>query len=115
MCGALRCRGTADLARDRSSHGLGSVRGAVCQDEVAAVVDAVPSRQLGALFPDALVIGGDPALPVVVPDGVHPLLSNNGRNRSNRSATCSSQRRQTCSESATKTGASAGVGMRSVT
>lgn len=34
---------------------------------------------LGELFADALAIGGDPALPVLAPDGVHPLLSAVGR------------------------------------
>jgi hypothetical protein len=48
-------------------------------DEVAPVVGMLPTRQVGALFPDALAVGGDPVLPVVVPDGVHPLLSAVGR------------------------------------
>ncbi|GIH16746.1 hypothetical protein Raf01_49180 [Rugosimonospora africana] len=31
------------------------------------------------MFPAAVVVGGDPTLPVIVPDGVHPLLSAVGR------------------------------------
>jgi hypothetical protein len=48
-------------------------------DDVAPVLDVLPSRPLGELFPEALTIGGDPARPVLAPDGVHPLLSAVGR------------------------------------
>ncbi|WP_326560012.1 DUF4419 domain-containing protein [Micromonospora sp. NBC_01796] len=48
-------------------------------DDVARTVEPLPTRPLGELFPDALTIGGDPALPVIAPDGVHPLLSAVGR------------------------------------
>ncbi|GAA4091603.1 hypothetical protein GCM10022214_61000 [Actinomadura miaoliensis] len=36
--------------------------------------EALPTRPLGERFTDALLVGGDPALPVLAPDGVHPLL-----------------------------------------
>src|SRR5512138_81120 len=48
-------------------------------DDVAPVTQALPSRPLGDMFPDALVVGGDPALPILVPNGVHPLLGAVGR------------------------------------
>ncbi|MEU5725924.1 DUF4419 domain-containing protein [Micromonospora sp. NPDC047738] len=48
-------------------------------DEVAPAAEGLPTRPLGELFGDALVFGGDPALPVLVPDGVHPLLDAVGR------------------------------------
>jgi hypothetical protein len=44
-------------------------------DDVAPVLTALPTQPLGDLVSDALAVGGDPALPVLVPDGVHPLLS----------------------------------------
>lgn len=44
-------------------------------DDVVPVQTALPTQPLRDLFPDALVVGGDPALPILVPDGVHPLLS----------------------------------------
>lgn len=44
-------------------------------DDVAPAGTPLPTRPLGGLFPEALVTGGDPALPVLEPDGVHPLLS----------------------------------------
>ncbi|WP_238010017.1 DUF4419 domain-containing protein [Dactylosporangium sp. AC04546] len=44
-------------------------------DDVAPTAERLPTRPLGELFPDALVVGGDPALDVVGHDGVHPLLS----------------------------------------
>src|SRR5690349_4576984 len=44
-------------------------------DDVTPAADRLPTRPLGELFPDALVVGGDPALGVVDGDGVHPLLS----------------------------------------
>lgn len=44
-------------------------------DDVTPAARRLPQRPLGELFPDALVVGGDPALPVLEPDGVHPLLS----------------------------------------
>ena len=48
-------------------------------DDVVAADDRLPTRPLGSLFPGALVVGGDPALPVLAPDGVHPLVSAVGR------------------------------------
>ncbi|MEU4645039.1 DUF4419 domain-containing protein [Micromonospora sp. NPDC023814] len=48
-------------------------------DEVTSAAEGLPTRPLGELFGDALVFGGDPALPVLVPDGVHPLLDAVGR------------------------------------
>ncbi|MEV6930763.1 DUF4419 domain-containing protein [Dactylosporangium sp. NPDC051485] len=44
-------------------------------DDVTPAVTPLPTRPLGGLFPDALAFGGDPALPALDPDGVHPLLS----------------------------------------
>jgi Domain of unknown function (DUF4419) len=48
-------------------------------DEVVPATDVLPTQALGDLVADALVVGGDSALPVLVPDGVHPLLSAVGR------------------------------------
>jgi pimeloyl-ACP methyl ester carboxylesterase len=48
-------------------------------DEVSPVTERLPTQPLGDLFPDALVVGGDPALPVLAPSGVHPLLDAVGR------------------------------------
>jgi hypothetical protein len=48
-------------------------------DDVVPAGEALPTRALGELFADALAVGGDPALPVLAPDGVHPLLSAVGR------------------------------------
>ncbi|MFI6226008.1 DUF4419 domain-containing protein [Micromonospora echinospora] len=48
-------------------------------DEVTPAAEVLPTRPLGELFGDVLVFGGDPALPVLVPDGVHPLLDAVGR------------------------------------
>jgi hypothetical protein len=48
-------------------------------DDVAPATTALPTRPLHELFPEALAVGGDPALPVLVPDGVHPLLDAVGR------------------------------------
>jgi hypothetical protein len=48
-------------------------------DDVAAVRTRLPSRRLGDLAGDVLVMGGDPDLLVLEPDGVHPLLSGVGR------------------------------------
>lgn len=48
-------------------------------DEVSPATLSLPTRPLDELFDDALVIGDDPALPVLVPDGVHPLLDAAGR------------------------------------
>ncbi|MCX2947419.1 DUF4419 domain-containing protein [Lentzea sp. NEAU-D7] len=42
-------------------------------DDVTPVTDALPTRPIAELFPDALVVAGDRA--VLEPDGVHPLLS----------------------------------------
>ncbi|WP_327001227.1 DUF4419 domain-containing protein [Dactylosporangium sp. NBC_01737] len=44
-------------------------------DDVTPAGSRLPERPLGDLFPEALAVGGDPALPVLEPDGVHPLLS----------------------------------------
>lgn len=44
-------------------------------DDVVPAVAPLPTQALGGLFPDALAVGGDLALPVVAPDGVHPVLS----------------------------------------
>ncbi|MEV4513839.1 DUF4419 domain-containing protein [Dactylosporangium sp. NPDC049525] len=44
-------------------------------DDVTPAGSRLPERPLGELFPDALAVGGDPLLPVLAPDGVHPLLS----------------------------------------
>src|SRR5215510_2871545 len=44
-------------------------------DDVLAVVDRLPTRTLRDQYPDALAFGGDSATPMLVPDGVHPLLS----------------------------------------
>ena len=43
-------------------------------DDVVAVTDRLPTVSLSDVFPEALVIGGDPALGVLEPKGVHPLL-----------------------------------------
>jgi hypothetical protein len=48
-------------------------------DDVDAVRTRLPSRRLGDLAGDVLVIGGDPDLLVLEPDGVHPLLGAVGR------------------------------------
>jgi hypothetical protein len=48
-------------------------------DDVVPAAEPLPVQPVGELFPDAVVVGGDAALPVVVPDGVHPLLSAVGR------------------------------------
>src|SRR5258706_572027 len=42
-------------------------------DDVTPAGALLPTRPLGGLFPDALAFGGDPALPMLDPDGVHPL------------------------------------------
>lgn len=44
-------------------------------DDVTPATEPLPTQPLSELCPDALAIGGDPARQVVVPDGVHPLLS----------------------------------------
>lgn len=44
-------------------------------DDVTPAVTPLPTRPFGELFPDALAFGGDPALPMLERDGVHPLLS----------------------------------------
>jgi hypothetical protein len=48
-------------------------------DDVTPAAVALPTQPLGDLFADALAVGGDPGLPVLVPNGVHPLLSAVGR------------------------------------
>ncbi|GAB4054368.1 DUF4419 domain-containing protein [Catellatospora paridis] len=44
-------------------------------DDVTPAAEPLPTAPVGGLFPDALAFGGDPARPVLAPDGVHPLLS----------------------------------------
>jgi len=61
----------------RIGYGRGVVTFAV--DTVEAVTDRLPAVSVGSLSPDALVVGGDPARQVLVPNGVHPLLSAVGR------------------------------------
>jgi hypothetical protein len=48
-------------------------------DDVLPVTDPLPTAPLGELHPEAIAVGGDPALPVLAPDGVHPLLHAVGR------------------------------------
>ncbi len=48
-------------------------------DDVTPAAEPLPTVPLAELWPDALAVGGDPALPVLAPDGVHPLLSAVGR------------------------------------
>ena len=48
-------------------------------DDVLAVRTPLPTRQVAELTGDALAVGGDPELPLLEPDGVHPLLSAIGR------------------------------------
>jgi Domain of unknown function (DUF4419)/UvrB/uvrC motif len=48
-------------------------------DDVLPAAQALPTRPVGELWPDAIVVGGDPQLPVLAPDGIHPLLSAVGR------------------------------------
>ncbi|MEU8077867.1 DUF4419 domain-containing protein [Catellatospora citrea] len=43
-------------------------------DDVTPAAEPLPTQPMGELFPDALAVGGDPALPLLVPDGMHPLL-----------------------------------------
>jgi hypothetical protein len=44
-------------------------------DDVTPAAERLATQPLGELYADAWAIGGDPALPVLEPDGVHPLLS----------------------------------------
>jgi hypothetical protein len=48
-------------------------------DDVVPAITRVPTQRLDEVFPDSLALGGDPALRVITPDGVHPLLSAVGR------------------------------------
>lgn len=48
-------------------------------DDVAAASDALPTQPFGDLFGNALVIGGDRALPVLVPDGDREPQQQTGR------------------------------------
>ena len=48
-------------------------------DDVVPAAALLVTRPLGDLYDGAIAIGGDPALPVVPHDGVHPLLSAVGR------------------------------------
>jgi hypothetical protein len=44
-------------------------------DDVTPAAEPLPTRPLSHLLPDALAIGGDPAMRILEPNGVHPLLS----------------------------------------
>jgi hypothetical protein len=44
-------------------------------DDVVPAAERLPVRSVAELFPDALVVGGDPTASALFPDGVHPLLS----------------------------------------
>jgi hypothetical protein len=48
-------------------------------DDVLAVRTRLPARRLAEFAGEVLAAGGDPDLPVLEPDGVHPLLSAVGR------------------------------------
>lgn len=48
-------------------------------DDVTPAAETLPTQPLGDLYPEALVVGGDPGTPVLEPTGVHPLLSAVGR------------------------------------
>jgi hypothetical protein len=48
-------------------------------DDVLAVRTPLPTWRLAELTGNALAVGGDPDLPLLEPDGVHPLLSAIGR------------------------------------
>jgi hypothetical protein len=48
-------------------------------DDVLPAAQALPTQPVGELWPDSIVVGGDPELPILTPDGVHPLLSAVGR------------------------------------
>jgi hypothetical protein len=59
--------------------GYGQVMAVFAVDDVPAVRTRLPARRLADLAGEVLAIGGDPDLPVLDPDGVHPLLSAVGR------------------------------------
>jgi hypothetical protein len=40
-------------------------------DDVTPATDPLPTQPLGELYADALVMGGDPVMRVIVPNGVH--------------------------------------------
>ncbi len=48
-------------------------------DDVEPATGRLPTMPLGDQFAEALVVGGDPTLPVLESNGVHPLLSAVGR------------------------------------
>ncbi|MEU8118712.1 DUF4419 domain-containing protein [Spirillospora sp. NPDC049024] len=48
-------------------------------DDVEPAAERLPTLPLGDQFAEALVVGGDPTLPVIKSNGVHPLLSAVGR------------------------------------
>ncbi|GAA1656909.1 DUF4419 domain-containing protein [Catellatospora bangladeshensis] len=48
-------------------------------DDVVPAAEPLPTVPLRELCPDAITIGGDPDLPVLPPNGVHPLLYAAGR------------------------------------
>jgi Domain of unknown function (DUF4419) len=48
-------------------------------DDVTPATQALPAQPLSEMLEDALVVGGDPGMLVLIPDGVHPLLSAVGR------------------------------------
>jgi hypothetical protein len=43
-------------------------------DDVVPAAEPLRTQPLAESFPEALAVGGDPTLPVLAPDGVHPLL-----------------------------------------
>ena len=59
------------LCGDLTGYGLGVAVFGV--DDVPAVRTRLPARRLSELAGEALAVGGDPDLPVLEPDGVHPL------------------------------------------
>jgi hypothetical protein len=66
-------RGSRAVQCAVGGYGLGMITFPV--DDVTPAAALLPMRPLGGLFPDALAFGGDPALPMLEPDGVDPLLS----------------------------------------
>lgn len=62
-----------------SYAGHGAVLVTFGVDDVTPAAQALPTRPLRELYPQALAVGGDPGLPVLPPDGVHPLLGAIGK------------------------------------
>jgi hypothetical protein len=48
-------------------------------DDVTPAARALPVRPLSELVTGTLALGGDPARPMIEPDGLHPLLGAVGR------------------------------------